>query len=125
MIDNSVQADHIFPHIRSKLNQSLALRSNLWALLKMLKAAEADPENFPMKTLHEQMNGFVGTSVQLLFYKDRETVERFIEEVLATGGKQDLVPILHRFGAYIETLFGQINMRIVLAPYPFDYETGR
>jgi len=55
-----------------------------------------------------------------LFYKDTETVERFIEEVLVTTDKKDLVPILHRFGAYIETLFGQVNMRTVLAKHPFN-----
>jgi len=49
-----------------------------------------------------------------------ETVERFIEEVLVTGDKKDLVPILHRFGAYLETLFGQINMRAILAGHPFE-----
>ena len=57
-----------------------------------------------------------------MFYKDKETVERFIEEVLITTNKKDLVPILHRFGAYLETLFGQVNMRIVLANNPFDYQ---
>jgi len=30
------------------------------------------------------------------------------------------VPILHRFGAYLETLFGQVNMRTVLADHPFE-----
>jgi hypothetical protein len=50
-----------------------------------------------------------------------ETVERFIEEVLITTDKKDLVPILHRFGAYLDTLFGQINMRVVLAKHPFEY----
>ena len=64
-------------------------------------------------------------TISFLFYKDRETVERFIEEVLVTRNKKDLVPILHRFGAYIETLFGQVNMRVVLASHPFDYEKGK
>ena len=51
--------------------------------------------------------------------KDKETVERFVEEILVTSDKKDLVPILHRFGAYLETLFGQVNMRTVLAKQPF------
>jgi hypothetical protein len=55
-----------------------------------------------------------------LFYKDKETVERFGEEVLATSEKKDLVPILHRCGAYLETLLGQVNMRAVLADHPFE-----
>jgi len=30
------------------------------------------------------------------------------------------VPILHRFGAYVETLFAQVNMRAVLEKHPFE-----
>jgi hypothetical protein len=29
--------------------------------------------------------------------------------------------VLHRFGAFLETLFSQINLRSVLASHPFDY----
>ncbi len=82
--------------------------------------AEQNPENYPMTSLHEQLNDFLKTTLHFLFYKDMETVERFIEEVLVTTDKKDLVPILHRFGAYIETLFGQVNMRTVLAKHPFN-----
>jgi hypothetical protein len=49
-----------------------------------------------------------------------ETVERFIEEVLNTTKKSELVSILHRFGAYLETLLGQVNMRVVLVDHPFN-----
>ena len=59
-------------------------------------------------------------TVRFLFYKDTETIERFIEEILVTKQNKDLVPILHRFGAYLETLLGQVNMRGVLAKHPFD-----
>jgi hypothetical protein len=58
--------------------------------------------------------------MRFLMYKDWETFERFVEEVLKTQNKKDLTPILHRFGAYLETLFGQVNMRGVLASHPFQ-----
>jgi hypothetical protein len=104
------------------LDQSLLLRQNLWLLLQSVKEAEQNPDKYPMKQLHAQLNDFLKNTISFLFYKDRETVERFIEEVLVTRNKKDLVPILHRFGAYIETLFGQVNMRVVLAGHQFDYE---
>lgn len=122
MIDPQIEIYKIFPKLKTKLEQSLILRQNLWLLLKSVKEAEASPDKYPMKSLHAQMNDFLKTSINFLFYKDRETVERFIEEVLVTTSKKDLVPILHRFGAYIETLFGQVNMRVVLANHPFNYE---
>ncbi len=122
LIDPGVETHKIFPNLKTKLEQSLALRQNLRLLLKSVRDAEHNPDKYPKNALHGQLNNFLKLSVNLLFYKDRETVERFIEEVLVTRDKKDLVPILHRFGAYTETLFGQVNMRVVLANHPFDYE---
>ena len=59
------------------------------------------------------------STLSFLFHKDRETLERFAEEIFVTTEKKDIVPILHRFGAYLETLLAQINMRTVLADHPF------
>jgi hypothetical protein len=59
--------------------------------------------------------------MKYLMYKDLETVERFIEEILITKNSSDLVPTLHRFSAYLETLFGQVKMRVVLMNHPFEY----
>ena len=123
LIEPNIQSAQLFPHFQLKLKQSLILRQNLWEILQSIQKAERNPETFPMPLLHKQLTDFLNTSLRFLFYKDTETVERFIEEVLVTTGKKDLVPILHRFGAYLETLFGQINMRVVLANYPFERTT--
>ncbi len=122
LIDPKIETYKVFPKLKTKLEQSIILRRNLYGLSKSVKEAEQNPDKFPMKQLHTQLHDFLKTTVNFLFYKDRETVERFIEEVLVTSNKKDLVPILHRFGAYLETLFGQVNMRVVLANHPFDYE---
>jgi hypothetical protein len=125
LIDPNIETYRVFPKLKTKLEQSLSLRQNLWLLLQSVKEAEQHPDKYPMNSLHGQLNNFLKTTINYLFYKDRETVERFIEEVLVTRSKKDLVPILHRFGAYIETLFGQVNMRVVLANHPFDSITGK
>ncbi len=122
MIDPHIENHKVFPVLKIKLEQSLLLRQNLLALLAGVKEAEQNPDKYPKQKLHGQLNDFLKTTLNFLFYKDRETVERFIEEVLVTQNKKDLVPILHRFGAYIETLFGQVNMRVVLANHPVDSE---
>lgn len=121
LIEPNIEPSQLFPNFQSKLKQSLSLRENLWRILQSVKKAEQNPDAFPMPSLHEQLTDFSNTTIHFLFYKDMETVERFIEEVLITTNKKDLVPILHRFGAYLETLFGQVNMRVVLANQPFDY----
>ncbi|MBK8810959.1 MAG: hypothetical protein IPN69_09545 [Acidobacteria bacterium] len=122
MLDPAIGTDKLFPNLREKLVKSLQLRQDMWALLNSVKEAEQLSGEYPTKKLHTQLSAFLANSLSLLFYKDRETVERFIEEVLATTNKKDLVPLLHRFGAYLETLFGQVNMRVVLADHPFEYK---
>ena len=120
LLDPNVEPMKLFPNFQSKLNQSLLLRQALWEVLQSVKNAEQNPETYPMDSLHQQLSDFLASTLQFLFYKDMETVERFIEEVLITTNNKDLVPILHRFGAYLETLFGQVNMRVVLSKHPFE-----
>ncbi len=121
LIEPNVEPTEIFPNFQSKLDQSLVLRQALWEILQLVKKAEQNPETYPIDSLHAQLIDFLDETLHFLFYKDMETVERFIEEVLITADKKDLVPILHRFGAYLETLFGQVNMRVVLAKHPFEH----
>ncbi len=119
-LEPTIEPTKMFPTFQSKLQQSQILRRNLWQAFRVVQQAEKNPETANLDALHKQLNEFNDTTLHFLFYKDMETVERFIEEVLVTDDKKDLVPILHRFGAYLETLFGQVNMRAVLAKHPFE-----
>lgn len=119
LIDRNIDPTDIFPNLQTKEQQSLKLRENMWQLLQCVQTAEKQGENYPIETLHNSLKNFCNENLYYLFYKDMETVERFIEEILATD-KKDLIPLLHRFGAYLETLLGQINMRVVLANHPFE-----
>jgi len=121
LIEPEIESTKLFPNFQSKLKQSQILRQNLWQVFQLVKEAEQKPEKSQLDSLHKHLTDFLNSTLHFLFYKDMETVERFIEEVLVTKDKKDLVPILHRFGAYLETLFGQVNMRIVLANHPFEY----
>ncbi len=120
LIEPEIKGEELFPNFQIKFRQSLALRRNLWEILQSVKKAEQNPEKDAIDGLHARLNDFLAATLHFLFYKDMETVERFIEEVLITDNKKDLVPVLHRFGAYLETLFGQVNMRSVLARHPFE-----
>lgn len=120
VIEPEIKAEELFPNFKTKLKQSLVLRQNLWEILQSVKQVERSAEKNGLDLLHAQLKDFLDSALHFLFYKDMETVERFIEEVLVTENRKDLVPVLHRFGAYLETLFGQINMRTVLARHPFE-----
>lgn len=122
LVDPNVVVTELFPGIESKTRQSIKLRKHLWAVLQAVKAAEAKPEKKLIEAVRSQLTSFVQEPISFLFFKDRETFERFMEEIFATADNNDLVPILHRFGAYLETLFGLVNMRTVLAEHPFTRE---
>ncbi len=121
LIEPTIEAGQIFPNLKTKFEQSMILRQKMWDILQDVRNAEQNPESFPVDNLHNELIDFRDRTQHFLFYKDKETIERFIEEVLIAKNKKDLVPILHRFSAYIETLFGQVNMRVVLANNPFEY----
>ena len=125
LIEPGIEPTKLFPNFQSKFKQSIILRQNLWNAFQIVKQAEHQPEKPQLENLHRELNDFLNTTLHLLFYKDMETVERFIEEVLVTTDNKDLVPILHRFGAYLETLFGQINMRAILSGHPFEENKGQ
>ena len=122
LIEPSIAAHEIFPNFEDKRANSLVLRRDLWLTLKAVQQTEQNSDRYPLADLNRQLAAFSKKSLHYLFYKDKETIERFIEEILITADKKDLVPILHRFGAYLETLFGQVNIRAVLADYPFEPE---
>jgi hypothetical protein len=123
-IDPKIRLAELFPHFGTKLEQSLALREHLWHVLQAVKAAEQNPDKKLLEAASSELRNFLDASIAFLFHKDRETLERFSEEIFATTEKKDIVPILHRFGAYVETLLGQVNMRTVLANHPFDPPTA-
>lgn len=119
-VDPNASPFDFFPRFQLKLDQSLVLRDHLWKIFKNVQSAEQSPEKPVVDELRTELTSFLGSTINFLHYKDGETLERFNEEVHAARDKKDLVPILHRFGAYLETLFGQICMRAVLAGHPFD-----
>jgi hypothetical protein len=119
-IDPAVDGSALFPSFQLNFERSFTLRRELWRMVELTQAAEKNPEKRQMDSLRKTLRDFMDEPVKYLFYKDTETVERFVEEILVAKEKRDLVPILHRFGAYLETLFSQVNMRAVLEKHPFE-----
>jgi hypothetical protein len=113
----------LFRAYQTKKEQSLKLRHELWTLLKLIQQAERERDQHPIVRLLERLVVFQEGSLRYLMYKDWEACERFIEEVGAARGAVELAPVLHRFAAFIETLFSQVSMRAVLADTPFDFPT--
>jgi len=119
-IDPNIDIFELFPEFKKKFEESIALRKELRVLSDIVQSTEKEPEQAAIDKMHNALHQFTKQTVHFLFYKDTETVERFIEEILVTRQNKDLVPTLHRFGAYLETLFGQVNLRAVLENHPFE-----
>jgi hypothetical protein len=115
--DPSVEGAQLFPAFRAKLDQSLALRRDLWNLVRFVRRAA---EGEPASAVLQRLKAFEDGSLRLLMYKDREPFERFVEEAETARGPAELAAVLHRLEAFLETLFGQVNMRAVLADLPFE-----
>ena len=110
----------IFADFQTRLEQSLSLRRDLWELLRMVREANGGSELPDAARIRDGLMAFRGGSLRFLMFKDWETCERFAEEVVEARGAAALRHALHKFEAYLETLFSQVNMRAVLAEHPFE-----
>jgi len=118
--DPTTDGGQLFPSFQTKLDQSLTLRRDLWALVNLVRHASAEGDSSEHSLLLGHFGAFSEGSQRFLMYKDWEPFEHFVEEVESARAPGELSQALHRFEAFLETLFGQVNMRAVLAEYPFD-----
>lgn len=123
LFDPTLDGALLFKAYQTRKQQSMILRRDLWMLLQLIQRAEKERDQHPIVRLMERLVDFQEGSLRHLMYKDWEACERFIEEVGAARGAVELAPVLHRFAAFIETLFGQVSLRAVLADSPFDFPT--
>ncbi|MEO6052040.1 MAG: hypothetical protein ABIP78_12025 [Pyrinomonadaceae bacterium] len=55
-----------------------------FGVVDVVHNTEKSPEKKQIEMLHKSLRAFMKDNVRFLFYKDTETVERFIEEILIT-----------------------------------------
>ena len=121
--DPSVEGGQLFPIFRTKLEQSVALRRDLWGLVRFVRRLSRDGVGAGQAAaVLARLKAFEEGSLRLLMYKDREPFERFVEEAETARDPAELSAVLHRLEPFLETLFGQVNMRAVLADHPFEPE---
>ena len=118
--DPALDGNSLFHSFRTKLEQSLELRRELWGLVQLVRRASAGGGDPPATRVLEALAAFGEGAQRYLMYKDWDALERFAEELDSARGAGELSRTLHRFEAFLETLFGQVNMRAVLADRPFD-----
>ncbi len=121
VFDNTVDGKLLFQNFQTKLDQSLTLRRDLWTQLKFVERAQSNCDPQAVAALEESLSAFREGGLRYLMYKDWESYELFFEEIAVVRKPAELSPVLHRFAAYLETLFGQVNNRAILSEHAFDY----
>src|ERR1051325_861358 len=121
VFDQSLTGAHLFNDLPTRVEQSLILRRDLWTLVRLARRAEAEGRLEFIIGFIQYLDACRHGSMHFLMYKDWQVYERFVDEVEAADCIAELTPVLDRFASYLETLFGQVRMRAVLANYPFDF----
>lgn len=119
--DANIKGAHIFSDYQTLLEQASRLRADLWRVICCVRHFEAQPERSRLGWLLDELAAFRDGSMKFLMFRDWDQLEQLHEEVIAARGEAELKQVLHRFLTYLETLLGQVNLRAVLADYPFDY----
>lgn len=121
LFNPALDGSRLFDAFRTKLEQSLALRRDLWALLQLVRRCENEPDAAAIEHLLTSLAWFRDGSLRYLMFKDWDSCERFMEEIDAVRSQAEMAAVIHRFAAYLEALSSQVNMRAVLINHPFDY----
>lgn len=106
---------HIFDDFEERLRQSLLLCSDLAALMRVVRQAEADPTPDMLHAVVQHALKFRDGSMQYLMYRDWRGYERLalalITSIETNGDSRDL---MNQFRCYLEVLYGHVKMRAVL-----------
>ncbi len=116
VFDPTFSGARFFNNSDARLQESLLLCRDLSDLIRSVLDCEATLDRSARKFIIDRVIRFRDETMQFLMYRDWDEYERFAEEiVLSMGDSQKLAPVLHSFRCYLETLVGQVKLRVVLA----------
>jgi len=121
VFDPALGGTEVFPSFSTKLEQSLQIRLEIWGLLVYVRRFQDKGTREGMAQLIERIALFRDSSLKYLMYKDWDSYELFLEEIIVARTLEEVQATLHKFAVFLETLLGQVNMRAVLADHPFEY----
>ena len=118
VFDPLLEGSHLFEDYKIKLDQSIILHRELSELLRQVVKAEKETGLLMKLSFINRLQAFQNETMHLLMYRDWDTFETFVTEIVRTyNSMEDLSPSLHRFARYLETLLRHVGMRGVLINY--------
>jgi hypothetical protein len=108
----------LFDDYKIKVEQSIELDRELASLLQQVRRAEKEAGVLLKLSLINRVKMFRDHTMHYLMYKDWEVFEGFVAEIVKTyDAMENLAPVMHKFGSYLETLLQHVRMRAVLSNY--------
>jgi hypothetical protein len=119
VFDPTLDGTAIFEDYKVKQEQSVMLRRELTLLLQKARKVEKEAGILQKLYFVNNLKQFHQEMMHFLMYRDWEEFEGFVNEIIKTIDEVgNLVPVLHRFTSYLETLLNHVSMRAVLNERP-------
>jgi len=116
---SDVDGKALFPEYRTKLDQSLKLRDDLWALLQAVQAFSRSGDKKALKAMIDTLDAFRRGSMKHLMFKDWTLFDRFFTGFSRERTPRAFLPAAHQFEVFLKTLIREVSKRSVLSTYPF------
>jgi hypothetical protein len=115
----------LFPEYRTKLDQSLKLRDDLWALLQAVQAFSRGADKKALKAMIDTLDDFRRGSMKHLMFKDWSLFDRFFTGFSRERTPRAFLPAAHQFEVFLKTLIREVSKRSVLSDHPFRASRAR
>ncbi|MBK9966846.1 MAG: hypothetical protein IPP07_18985 [Holophagales bacterium] len=116
---SDVDGRALFPEYRTKLDQSLKLRDDLWGLLQAVQAFSRGSDKKALKAMIDSLDAFRRGSMKHLMFKDWSLFDRFFTGFSRERTPRAFLPAAHQFEVFLKTLIREVSKRSVLSTHPF------
>lgn len=116
---SDVDGRALFPEYRTKLDQSLRLRDDLWELLQAVQAFSRGADRKALKAMIDSLDAFRRGSMKHLMFKDWSLFDRFHAGFSRERSPRAFLPAAHQFEVFLKTLVREVSKRSVLSSHPF------
>ena len=109
----------LFPEFKTRQEQSVRLREDLWRLVALAQEFQRVPDKRSLEALVDALDAFGRGSMKFLMFKDWSLFERFHAGFSRERTPRTFVPAAHQLEVFLRTLVREVGKRSVLEGHPF------
>jgi len=114
-----IRGEEIFSDFRTRTQQSLRLRRDLWLLMRYSDLFEQKKTTDAYQALKKQIDKFERSTIRYLMYRDLKDFKMLVQNFENAESLKHLLVAAHKFSTYLSILFQQIGRRASLSGHPF------